>query len=95
MSAPLRTVLDAFDAGARSRAQVIERTGLPRDTVDAAVDHLVRAGRLEAKVLTSGCPTGGCGSCASGHDDSPGCGAPGPSVARSGPVLVQLSVARR
>ena len=62
-------MLDAFDAGAHSRADVARRTGLRADVVDAAVDHLVRMGRLEAAELTSGCPDGGCGVCASGGDD--------------------------
>lgn len=94
MSSPLRSVLDAFDAGARSRADIARHTGLRPGTVDAAIEHLVRMGRLEARSLTSGCPGGGCGSCASGVDDAPGCGAVAPSPARSGPVLVQLSVRR-
>jgi hypothetical protein len=94
VSSPLRSVLDAFEAGARSRAEVGTRTGLRRDVVDAAIEHLLRIGRLDARELTGGCPEGGCGSCASGSGDAPGCGAPGPSARRSGPVLVTLSVRR-
>ncbi len=93
MTSPLRSVLASLAAGAHSRAEVSRRTGLSADVVDAAVDHLVRLGRLETSELSSGCPTGGCGSCASGSGDgTPGCGAPGPSAQRRGPVLVQLSV---
>lgn len=95
MSTPLRSVLDAFSTGAASRHEVCTRTGLSRDVVDAAIEHLVRAGRLEARELTVGCPDGGCGSCASGHGSAPGCGASGPSSARTGPVLVTLSPTRR
>lgn len=95
MSSPLRSVLTAFEDGARSRTDVVTRTGLRRDVVDAAIDHLLRIGRLDARELTSGCPGGGCGSCASGVGDTPGCGASGPSAARSGPVLVSLTVRRR
>ncbi len=92
-AAPLRSVLAAFRAGATSRHDVSRRTGLAPDLVDAAIEHLVATGRLQAKELASGCPGGGCGSCASGAPDgAPGCGAPGPSAGRSGPVLVQLSV---
>ncbi|HEX2905064.1 MAG TPA: hypothetical protein VHO01_16545 [Jatrophihabitans sp.] len=94
MSAPLRSVLTAFEGGARSRAEVGQATGLTADVVDAAITHLVRIGRLEARELATGCPSGGCGSCASGAGDSPGCGAPAPSPHRSGPVLVQLSIRR-
>jgi hypothetical protein len=94
VSTPLRAVLDAFDAGARSRADVVERTGLSGDVVAAAIGHLLRMGRLEARELSTGCPGGGCGSCASGHGEAPGCGAAAPSPRRSGPVLVQLSVTR-
>lgn len=89
---PLQSVLDAFDTGVRSRADLVRATGLSPDVLDAAVDHLVRVGRLEARVLSSGCPTGGCGSCASGDGDAPGRTAPGPSPQRRGPVLVQLSL---
>lgn len=89
---PLRAVLDAFAAGARSRHDVCARTGLSRDTVDAAIGHLVRMGRLEATELSVGCPDGGCGSCAAGHGESPGCGASTASAGRRGPVLVSLSL---
>lgn len=91
---PLRSVLAAFEDGARSRTDVAASTGLRRDVVDAAIEHLLRMGRLDAKELAVGCPDGGCGSCASGHGDAPGCGASGPSARRSGPVLVTLSVRR-
>ena len=93
-SSPLRSVLTAFEDGARSRTDVCTTTGLRRDVVDAAIEHLLRMGRLDAKALTVGCPDGGCGSCASGEGDAPGCGASGPSAGRSGPVLVTLSVRR-
>ncbi|MCA1780880.1 MAG: FeoC-like transcriptional regulator [Dermatophilaceae bacterium] len=92
---PLRQVLAALDAGAHSLAEVSERTGLSRDVVAAAVEHLVRLGRLEARTLAIGCPDAGCGSCASGGaDGSAGCGAARPSRLRSGPALVALSVRR-
>ncbi|GAB2465791.1 hypothetical protein GCM10027265_13990 [Jatrophihabitans fulvus] len=91
----MRAVLDAFAGGAASRHDVCARTGLSRDVVDAAIEHLVRMGRLEARELTVGCPDGGCGSCAPGHGSSPGCGASAPSSGRTGPVLVTLSPTRR
>jgi len=94
MSSPLSAVLGAFTAGARSRAELARNTGLRPDVVDAAIEHLVRMGRLEAKELAGGCPTGGCGSCASGVDDAPGCGASARSSARTGPVLVELRLKR-
>jgi hypothetical protein len=94
VSSPLRSVLGAFEDGARSRAEVGIRTGLRRDVVDAAIEHLLRIGRLDARELTAGCPDGGCGTCASGVGEAPGCGAAGPSARRSGPVLVTLSVRR-
>ena len=93
---PLTAVLAAFEAGAHSLGEVATHCDLPLDTVRASVDHLVRMGRLEAKELAIGCPTGGCGSCASGTDDgAAGCGSSAPSSRRSGPVLVALSVRRR
>lgn len=92
---PLSAVLESFAAGVHSLADVAARTGLSRDTVDAAVEHLVRTGRLEARQLAIGCPDAGCGWCASGESDgAPGCGADGPSRQRSGPVLVALSLRR-
>ncbi|HET8601976.1 MAG TPA: FeoC-like transcriptional regulator [Segeticoccus sp.] len=92
-ASPSRAVLDAFAAGATSVDQVAGRTGLSADVVRTAVDQLVRLGRMDAKELTVGCPDGGCGSCASGTaDGGAGCGASGPSMRRSGPVLVSLAV---
>ena len=85
-SSPLRAVLDAFSGRASTLDDVATMTGLPRDVVDAAVEHLVRVGRLSASTLTMGCPSGGCGSCASGTSGAPGCGAAAPGPARSGPV---------
>lgn len=91
---PLTQVLDAFTSGASSLAEIEARTGLSRGIVEASVDHLVRLGRLEAKELAMGCPSGGCGSCASATiDGAPGCGASSPSPVRNGPVLVALTLA--
>ncbi len=106
---PLRAVLAAFGAGARSLAEVCERTGLERDVVSAAVAHLIRAGHLRAEQLSTGCPDGGCGSC--GSDTSGACassdvGSGGPSghhpapfgsgrATGRGPVLVTLARSAR
>lgn len=93
---PLSAVLGAFEAGALSFDEVSTRCDLPLDTVRACVDHLVRLGRLDARELAVGCPSGGCGSCASGAGDgSAGCGSGGSSTRRPGPVLVTISVVRR
>ncbi|MDO5534570.1 MAG: FeoC-like transcriptional regulator [Propionibacteriaceae bacterium] len=95
MSGPLSAVLGAFADGAHSLADVSARTGLPSDVVQASVDHLVRLGRLEARELAMGCPSSGCGSCASASaDGGPGCGASGPDAGRRGPVLVALTLRR-
>ena len=92
---PLNAVLQAFEEGATSLDDISLRTSLPTDVVGAAVEHLRRMGRIDAKELSMGCPSGGCGSCASGHSDgTAGCGASGPSTERRGPVLVQLSLRR-
>jgi hypothetical protein len=97
-ASPLRAVLDALQDGAHSRAELAHRTGLRSDTVDAALEHLVRMGRLDVGELSTGCPSGGCGSCPSGVDDAPGCGAAAPSAtpsaAAGGPVLLQLTLRR-
>lgn len=95
MSAPLSEVLAAFESGATTLDDVAAHTGLSREMVSTAVDHLRRMGRIQARELSMGCPTGGCGTCASGRSDgSAGCGSAGPSSERRGPVLVQLSVRR-
>lgn len=91
MSGPLSQVFEAIASGAGSRTDIVDRTGLAADVVDAAIDHLQRMGRLEAETLGSGCPTEGCGSCPSGTAaGKAGCGAPGPGVGR-GPVLLKLT----
>ena len=91
MSRPLAAVLDAFGSGASSLAEIESATALDHDVVTAAVDHLVRAGRLEAKILTVGCPAGGCGGCALASSDgasacTPQAGVPG----RRGLVALSL-----
>lgn len=92
---PLTRVMDAFEQGASSKADIAERTGLAPDIVEASVEHLVRLGRLEANEMAMGCPSGGCGTCfAATADGLPGCGAPGPSATREGPVLVALTLKR-
>lgn len=96
MTRPLTAVLDAFTDGAASLTEVEARTGLSHDVVSAAVDHLVRAGRIEAKSLTAGCPSGGCGGCAfAASDGSAGCATGAPAPGRRGPGLVALSLRRR
>lgn len=87
---PLQAALEALEAGARSVDDVCARTGLAPDVVGAAIDHLARLGRLSVETLAFGCPGGGCGTCASGSGDVPGCGAAGPSDRRRGPVLVTI-----
>ncbi len=93
-SSPLTAVLHAFEAGCGTLDEVARSSSLDRDVVGAAVEHLVRLGRLNAGVLAVGCPDGGCGSCATGVGDAPGCGSAGPSATRSGPVLVALTLTR-
>jgi hypothetical protein len=66
MVTPLLTVLGAIDAGETTRRGIVRRTGLDPDVVDAAVEHLVRTGRVGSPALRTGCPTGGCGGCGSG-----------------------------
>ena len=96
MTGPLSAVLAAFEAGATSLPEVQERTGLSADLVRAGVDHLVRIGRLQAQELAQGCPSGGCGTCASATlAGEPGCGAGAPGPRRTGPVPVALTLPPR
>lgn len=95
-SGPLVLVLEAFAQGAASLDEIAQRTGLTSEATRAAVDHLIRIGRIESRQLTTGCPEGGCGRCASGAESgAPGCGADAPSPLRRGPVLVSLTLADR
>lgn len=82
---PLRQVLTEI-AGARggvSLDDVARRVGVSRGEVESMVDYWVRKGRLSAEVVGSGCPTDGCGGCAS--TDSCGTGP------RQGPVLLAIT----
>ncbi len=92
---PLSLVLDAFGRGSRSLDEVARSSGLTRDVVAASVEHLIRLGRLEARELAIGCPSGGCGSCASGAvNGGAGCGSVRASPGRTGPVLVTIGLRR-
>lgn len=89
---PLSLVLAELAAGAPTVAELARHSGLAESVVRAAVDHLVRAGRVEAKEFSIGCPPSGCGGCASASAD--GCHAAA-SVAGRRPGLVTLSLTRR
>jgi hypothetical protein len=58
---PLRAVLAAVDAGEVTVVGLVRATGLPRDVVAAAVEHLTLTQRLSTLPLT--CPPAGCGGC--------------------------------
>ncbi len=91
MSRPLAAVLNAFGSGACSLAEIESATALDHDVVTAAVDHLVRAGRLEAKILTVGCPAGGCGGCAlASSEGAPACTPEAAVPGRRGLVALSL-----
>jgi hypothetical protein len=89
-SSPLRAVLAEVSGGrAASLAEVARRVGVSRDEAAAMVEYWVRKGRLTADDLGAACPSGGCGSCSSGHGDRPGCGASSPA---DRPVLLAIGV---
>ncbi len=69
---PLAAVLAAFAGGAVSTAEVRLRTGLDDEVVAAAVEHLIRMGRLERSVVDLGCAADSCESCPAGRHGS-GC----------------------
>ncbi|MDR0284460.1 MAG: hypothetical protein LBI33_06150 [Propionibacteriaceae bacterium] len=64
MTGPLAQVRAACAAGARTVPQIARATGLNRDVVQGAVDHLVARGGVAALPLTTGCPPGACDGCA-------------------------------
>lgn len=87
---PLSRVVAALEAGGRTRADIAVASGLDREVVDTALDHLVRMGHITMDPLSGGCPAAGCGGCGSGRaDGAAGCGAAGPATSR-GPVAVRL-----
>lgn len=86
---PLSLVLAELQAGAPTVQELARRVGLTEAVVRAAVDHLVRSGRIESRELPVGCPPEGCGGCASSGD----CGSPSVAPGRRG--LVTLTLSRR
>ena len=91
MSGPLHLVLDEITAGTPTLAAIARRTGLSDDVVRAAVDHLVRAGRITSTELSLGCPARDCGGCASAGNSCTLHAALGDRR----PGLVSLSLTRR
>ena len=87
MSGPLHLVLAEITAGTPTLSEIARRTGLSDDVVHAAVDHLVRAGRLMSTELSLGCPPGGCGTCPSSN----GCSLPKATDRRPGLVSLTLT----
>jgi hypothetical protein len=86
---PLRRVLAEVRAGtAVTMDEIAEHVGVSRDEASAMVDHWVRKGRLSVDDLGAACPSGGCGSCSSGHGDEPGCGSASPAQR---PTLLAIS----
>jgi hypothetical protein len=89
VSGPLHLVLAEIATGTPTLREIARRTGLTGDVVHAAIDHLVRAGRITSTELSLGCPTGGCGTCPT----SGGCALPAVLGERR-PGLVSLTLAR-
>ncbi len=81
---PLRRVLDALHAGAATRVELERHTGLSPELVDAAIEHLVRSGRVRREQLGGGCPEAGCGGCPSARTGADGAGQAGPAGCGSG-----------
>ena len=86
-SGPLQAVLAAFRSGAGTVDEIAAGCGLTRDVVDAALEYLIRSGRLAAQPL-AGCPIDGCGGCPAGPAGA-WCAA-ALSGRRPGPVLLTL-----
>ncbi len=90
---PLSLVLAEVEAGTPTLTQMARNCGLDEEVVRAAVEHLVRAGRIETRELSVGCPPSGCGGCPLAAEGE-GCGRPDVLQGRR-PGLVLLSLARR
>ena len=63
MIAPLTQVLQTVEDGVRTVPAIAETTGLDRDLVSAALDHLIRSGRLGGVTLAALCSPSTCGGC--------------------------------
>ena len=95
MSGPLSSVLAELEAGTPTIAEMVRRSGLEESVLRAALDHLVRSGRVQSRELSMGCPDSGCGGCASASDaGTPGCGLGAPVPGRRA-GLVTLTLTRR
>ncbi len=95
MSGPLSVVLAELHAGTPTITEMVRRSGLDESVLRAAIDHLVRTGRVESRELSMGCPESGCGGCASASDaGTPGCGLGAPVPGRRA-GLVTLTLTRR
>ncbi len=94
-SSPTRAVLALIEAGTSSTTEIARRSGLDVGVVALAIDRLVASGHLTSQQLLTGCPDGGCGSCPSGLDGRPACGAPATTGRAAGPVLLTLGPMRR
>ena len=85
MTGPLTAVLSAVEGGATTRPAIAARTGLDPDVVDAAVEHLLRVGRIATPTLRTSCPDGGCHGCGS----VTGAGCSPPAAVGPTPVTVR------
>jgi len=95
VSGPLSIVLAELEAGTPTITEMVRRSGLDESVLRAAVDHLVRSGRVESRELSMGCPESGCGGCASASDaGTPACGLGAPVPGRRA-GLVTLTLSRR
>jgi len=83
VSGPLSAVLAEVTAGTSSIPEMARHQGLEETVVRAALDHLVRSGRINRAALGSECGPDGCSGCPMVS----GCSA-------AGPRLISLSVAR-
>lgn len=83
---PLAAVEAAIATGATSRAEIAAATGLAGGTVDAAMAHLERTGRLARESLAAPCAAAGCAGCPSAAGGACATDAGG----RRGPVALVL-----
>lgn len=91
VTTPLAAVRGAIADGAVSRADIADRTGLARATVDAAIEHLERTGSLRRERMASSCPSSGCGGCAHAAADGSACSSSSNGAGDRGPVALVLT----
>ena len=75
---PVEAVRAAMKAGARTRKEITNISGLDTGLVDVTLDVLMRTGSIDVHALKFECGAGGCRNCAQDATCTPQVGGPVP-----------------